>query len=41
MSLVSGLELPSWWPNLLEHQWELDLAVMELLGGLPFAHFLN
>lgn len=35
--LVSGLELPWWWPHLLEHQWELDLWVMELFGALSLA----
>ena len=34
---VSCLQLPSWGPNLLEHQWELDLRVVELLSALPLA----
>lgn len=37
--LVCCLELPGWGPNLLEHQWEFDLGVMELLGALPLAKF--
>lgn len=35
--LVCCFELPSWGPNLLEHQWELDFRIVELLGALPFA----
>ncbi len=34
---VSGLQLPGWWPNLLEHQRELDFGVVELFGALPLA----
>lgn len=34
---VSGLQLPAWWPNLLEHQWEFDFGVVELLSALPLA----
>lgn len=37
--LVSRLELPRWGPNLPQHQWKLDLGVMELLGALPLAEF--
>jgi len=36
-SLVSGLELSGWWPNLPEHQGELDFGVVELFGALPLA----
>lgn len=35
--LVCGLQLPSGWPNLPEHQRELDFGVMHLLGALPLA----
>lgn len=35
--LVCCLQLPTWWSNLPEHQWELDFRVVELLGALPFA----
>lgn len=31
-SLVSGLQLPGWWPDLPVGQGELDLGVVELLG---------
>ncbi len=34
---VSGLQLPGWWPNLLEHQRELDFGVVELFAALPLA----
>lgn len=37
--LVCCLQLPSWWPNLLKHQWELNFGVMELFGAFPFAKF--
>lgn len=35
--LVGGLKLPAWWPHFLEHQGELDLGVVELLGALSLA----
>ena len=39
LGLVCGLELPRWWPNFLEDQWELDFGVKELFGALPLAEF--
>lgn len=34
---VCCFQAPGWWPNLLEHQGELDFGVVELLSALPFA----
>ena len=39
LDALSCLELPRRGPNLPEHQWELDLGVVELLGALPLAEF--
>lgn len=35
--LVCGLQLPGRWPNLLEHQWELDFGVVELFCAVSLA----
>lgn len=37
--LVCSLQLPGRWPHFPEHQWELDLGVVELLGAFPLAKF--
>ena len=35
--LVCCLQLPRWGSDLLEHQWELDFRIVELLGAFSLA----
>jgi len=37
LGLVCGLQLPGWWSDFLENQWELDLGIVKLFGALPLA----